>query len=76
MKTRAACRIRRQPSLAAGQVWRMPGAHLRVEAVGKLLLHCKLGKPNAKGVSTSCNGIKTIEKYLKRNKAVLAKGRR
>ena len=71
MKTKMVRRIRRQP-LAAGQVWRMPDAHLCVQAVGKLLVHYKLGKPNAKQVSTSCNGIKTIEKYLKTNKAVLA----
>jgi len=50
----------------------MPDAHLCVQAVGKLLVHYKLGKPNAKRVSTSCNGIKAIEKYLKTNKAVLA----
>ena len=50
----------------------MPDAHLCVQAVGKLLVHYKLGKPNAKRVSASCNGIMTIEKYLKTKKAVLA----
>jgi len=63
---------RRQP-LAAGQVWRMKDAHLCVQAVGKLLVHYRLGAPNAKRVSTCCDGIKTIEKYLQTNKAVLAK---
>ena len=71
MKTKMVRRIRRQP-LAAGQVWHMPDAHLCVQSVGKLLVHYKLGRPNAKKVSTSCDGIKTIEKYLKTNKAVLA----
>lgn len=75
MKTRMVRRTLRQP-LAAGQVWRMKDAHLSVQAVGILLAHYKLGKPNAKRVSTSCDGIKAIEKYLKTHKAVLAKGRR
>ena len=30
-----------QPSLAAGQLWRMAGADLRVGMVGKLLVHYK-----------------------------------
>jgi len=62
--------FRPQP-LEAGQVWRMPEAHLRVGMVGKLLVHYKLGKPNALRVANSCNGIKTIEKYLRAHKAVL-----
>ncbi|HZF02249.1 MAG TPA: hypothetical protein VE344_10175 [Methylomirabilota bacterium] len=49
----------------------MAEANLQVGMVGKLLVHYKLGKPNAVRVSNSCNGIKTIEKYLKANKAVL-----
>ncbi len=73
MKTKAVSHIRREP-LAAGQVWQMTDAHLRVESVGKLLVHYRLGKPDAKRVSISCNGIKSIEKYLKTNKAVLAWG--
>ena len=71
MKRKMVRRTRRRP-LEAGQVWRMPDAHLCVQSVGKLLVHYKLGRPNAKKVSTSCDGIKTIEKYLKTNKAVLA----
>ena len=61
----------RQQSLAAGQVWKMPEANLQVGMVGKLLVHYKLGKPNAIRTANSCSGIKTIEKYLKVNKAVL-----
>ena len=57
--------------LADGQVWRMAEAILRVTMVGKLLVHYKLGKPNAIRVSNSINNIKTIEKYLKANKAIL-----
>jgi hypothetical protein len=63
-------RARQQP-LEAGQLWRMAEANLQVGMVGKLLVHYKLGKPNAVRVANSCNGIKTIEKYLKANKAVL-----
>ena len=64
-------RVPQQP-LAAGQLWRMADATLKVAMVGKLLVHYKLGKPDAVRVPNSCNCIKTIEKYLKTNKAVLA----
>lgn len=57
--------------LETGQIWRMAEADLKVGMVGKRLVHYKLGKPNAARVPNSCNGIKTIEKYLKANKAVL-----
>ena len=60
-----------QPPLEAGQIWRMAEAKLVVGMVGKLLVHCKLGKPDAVRVTNSCNGIKTIEKYLKEHHAVL-----
>jgi hypothetical protein len=71
MKIKPSRRVRQQP-LEAGQLWRMAGANLQVGMVGKLLVHYKLGKPDALRVANSCNGIKTIEKYLKANKAVLA----
>ena len=64
-------RIVQQP-LAAGQLWRMAEAELRVAIVGKLLVHYKLGKPNARRVPNSINPIKSIEKYLKARKALLA----
>jgi hypothetical protein len=71
IKIKSSRRIRQQP-LEAGQLWRMAEANLQVGMVGKLLVHYKLGRPNAVRVPNSCNGIKTIEKYLKANKAVLA----
>ncbi len=71
MKTKPARRPRPEP-LATGQIWHMAEANLQVGMVGKLLVHYKLGKPNALRVANSCSGIKTIEKYLKANKAVLA----
>jgi hypothetical protein len=70
-KIKSARRIQQQP-LAAGQLWRMPGANLQVVMVGKLLVHYKLGKLDAVRVPHSCNCIKTIEKYLKSKKAMLA----
>ena len=50
----------------------MADGNLLVGMVGKLLVHYKLGKPDAVRVPISCNCIKTIEKYLKAKKAVLA----
>ena len=70
IKIKPARRVHQKP-LEAGQIWRMAEANLQVGMVGKLLVHYKLGKPNAVRVANSCNGIKTIEKYLKDNKAVL-----
>jgi hypothetical protein len=70
IKNKPTRRPRPQP-LEAGQVWRMTEANLQVGMVGKLLVHYKLGKPNAIRTANSCSGIKTIEKYLKTNKAVL-----
>jgi hypothetical protein len=63
-------RIRLQP-LETGQIWRMAELNLRVGMVGKLLVHYKLAKPDAIRSSNSCSGITTVEKYLKKNKAVL-----
>ena len=57
--------------LADGQVWRMSKNMLQVTMVGKLLVHYKLGKPDAPRISNSINSIVAIEKYLKEHKAVL-----
>lgn len=40
--------------------------------VGKMLVHYKLGKPDAVRTPDSCNSIKVIEQFLKTKKAVLA----
>ena len=56
-----------------GQVWRMAEANLQVGLVGKLLVHYKLGKPNAVRIPNSVGGMAAVEKYLKKNKAVLVK---
>jgi len=44
-----------------------------VGLIGKWLVHYKLAKPNAVRISNSVGGRTTIEKYLKKNKAVLVK---
>ena len=72
MKKSTTPRAVRPPILEAGQLWRMADVELQVVMVGKLLVHYKLGKRNAVRVPHSCNGIKTIEKYLKSKKATLA----
>ena len=51
----------------------MAESNLQVGMIGKLLVHYKLGKPNAVRIPNSVGGITTIEKYLKANKAVLIK---
>jgi len=63
-------RIPQQP-LADGQVWRMAELNLQVGMVGKLLVHYKLAKPNAVRIPNLVGSIATVEKYLKKNKAVL-----
>ena len=60
--------------LADGQVWRMAELNLKVESVGKLLVHYKLAKPDAIRMPNLVNSIGTIQKYLKKNKAVLVRG--
>jgi hypothetical protein len=69
-KTKPVRRARMEP-LADGQVWRMAELNLKVESVGKLLVHYKLAKPNAIRMPNLVNSIVTIQKYLKKNKAVL-----
>ena len=57
--------------LEAGQTWRMAELNLRVGMVGKLLVHYKLAKPDAVRTSNCVSSKVTVEKYLKKNKAVL-----
>ena len=57
--------------LADGQVWRVGDMNLQVSRVGPMLVQYKLAKPDAVRIRTMINGKATIEKYLKKNKAVL-----
>jgi hypothetical protein len=72
IKTKSAPRAPMEP-LADGQVWRMAETNLQVDMVGKLLVHYKLGKHNAVRISNSIGSKTNIEKFLKKNKAVLVK---
>ncbi len=67
---------RRLPAapLASGQVWQMQDSHLHVDLVGKHLVHYKLIRRDAKRTPMSLSNKKTVEKYLKDNKAVLIQG--
>jgi hypothetical protein len=60
--------------LASGQVWLVGDAHLKVEMIGKLLVHYKLAKPTAVRTPTSIAGISTLMKFMKKSKAVLIQG--
>lgn len=60
--------------LASGQVWLVGDAHLKVEMLGKLLVHYKLAKPSAVRTPTSIAGITTLVKFMKKSKAVLIQG--
>ena len=59
--------------LESGQIWNMPELRMKVDLVGKLLVHYKLAKHNAVRIPNSIGSITTIEKFLKKNKAVLVK---
>ncbi len=49
----------------------MAETNLQVDMVGRLLVHYKLGKHGAVRVSNSIGSKTDIEKFLKKNKAVL-----
>jgi len=65
--------VRHQP-LAAGQTWRIGELNLQISTVGPMLVSYKLGKPDAIRLKSTVTGKSTIEKYLKKNKAVLVAG--
>ena len=69
-KTKPARRKPLQP-LETGQIWRVAGLNFKVGLIGKWLVHYRLSKPNAVRISNSVGGRRAIEKYLKKNKAVL-----
>jgi hypothetical protein len=71
-KVKPARRARPQP-LETGQIWRMAELNLQVGMVGKLLVHYKLAKPDAVRIPNSVSSKATVEKFLKKNKAVLVR---
>jgi len=60
--------------LAAGQTWRIGDLNLQVGTVGPMLVSYKLGKPDAFRLKSTVTGKSSVEKYLKKNKAVLITG--
>lgn len=71
-KTKTSSRVSLQP-LETGQLWRVAEMNLRVGLVGKTLVHYKLAKPTAVRIPNSVSGKTAVEKYLKKNKAILIK---
>ena len=69
-KIKPTAKLRFAP-LAAGQVWRVEGMNLTVDKVGPLIVQYKLAKPDALKASGQIQGKSSVEKYLKKNKAVL-----
>jgi hypothetical protein len=69
-KTKLTRRFSLKP-LETGQLWRVAELNLRVGLIGKWLVHYKLAKPDAVRIPNSVTGRATMEKYLKKNKAVL-----
>jgi hypothetical protein len=61
-------------ALATGQLWLVEGKHLRVGIVGPLMVHYRLGKPDAPKTVAEINSKAAIEKYLKQKKAKLLEG--
>ncbi|HEY5297361.1 MAG TPA: hypothetical protein VIK59_05505 [Verrucomicrobiae bacterium] len=66
-------RVPRSRPLETGQIWRMAELNLEVGLVGKLLVHYKLAKPEAVRIPNSVSSKSTVEKFLKKNKAVLVR---
>jgi hypothetical protein len=60
-----------RPPIESGQVWELADSSLQIGLVGKTLVHYKHYKGKTKRAPISLAGIKTLEKYLKANKAVL-----
>ncbi|MGA2801249.1 MAG: hypothetical protein ABSE97_02590 [Verrucomicrobiota bacterium] len=69
-KTKLTRRFSLKP-LETGQLWRVAELNLRVGLIGKWLVHYKLAKPDAVRIPNSVTGRATMEKYLKKNKAIL-----
>lgn len=58
----------------SGQIWRMGDSNLQIDLVGKTLVHYKHYKGQTKRAPVSLAGKDVLEKFLKKNKAVLIQG--
>jgi hypothetical protein len=54
-----------------GQIWEVADISLRIDLVGKTLVHYKRYKGKARAVPTSLATKGELAKYLKQNKAIL-----
>ena len=57
--------------LESGQVWQLPDSNLKIQLVGKRLVHYKHFKGNNHRAPISLSGKEALEKYLKVNKGIL-----
>ena len=69
-KIKPTAKLRFAP-IAAGQIWRVDGMNLQVARVGPLMVQYKLAKPDALKATSQIQSKVEVEKYLKKNKAVL-----
>ncbi len=58
-------------ALESGQTWQMNGSNLRVDLVGKRLVHYRLLRPGVKRAPAAISARDVVERYLEENKAVL-----
>lgn len=54
-----------------GQIWEVADVCVRIDLVGKTLVHYKRYKGKARAVPTSFATKAELENYLKKNKAIL-----
>jgi hypothetical protein len=58
-------------ALESGQTWQMKGSNLRVELVGKRLVHYRLLRPGVKRAPAAISARDVVEQYLVDNQAIL-----
>ena len=57
--------------LQNGQVWQLEDSSLRIQLVGKTLVHYKHFKGEAKRAPISLSGKGALQKFLRQNRGVL-----
>lgn len=57
--------------ISTGQVWQMEGSTIKIDHVGKRLVHYKHYRGELKRVPVSLSAKDTLEQFLARKKAVL-----
>lgn len=59
------------PAIQTGQIWQMQDANLRIDLIGKTLVHYKLFRGGVQRAPVSLTGKAALEKFLIANSAVL-----